>query len=655
MKKILNLSGLLASLSSAMDAPREQPLQLAALSQSSSIEMATAHSSQYKTYVSDQEWGLIYSFMENIFAAPQITSNPGARAFAQRDLTYAREYFSLYKKLYGCLDKNCLSDINLKELISKLGNFTLIFEQHLILQQEQHDKKTVGEVSSISNHLFPILQKTYNTYMWAYEKLTNKPLGNVGDLNFTQREASIPKNFPRQYLPQVKNLMHVDSYAYLFYSRNEDGYIICNLTTSNKIDDNLYYKQTKHYYGGDQSKTNLLVFTVTPSNKAVIINNKGWNIIKEDNNYYITFYTGNTGEAPFKMKGGITFSDPRANEVDGAFNKKLSIIKDIDQRIIDMVRHLNQAPDPEEGDKLLASITRMQAQQKKNKENILREAEAKGYDVDNLAATLKHTGITSSGQIMDVRKTFSGVFAKNIYSIVDSLLGNKKRAFIGFPTLPLEILEIEYLFIRSLLENSSKENFETNEFSQQYIEACFPDQTLEGLVEQYEAKLLDYYVAEEKEKLEESSREPEASASYEEEWAQRARMVAQGEHNKKAPRKKNHKKRPQSQKPGAAKKETQKNLHDQAVRAAKQRLADLSNKPIKFKNYLKLVNKVTQLFNEAGVKVSGQLNASSHGCLVVGDKKISIVRPHGRHDTIHPKASHSILEELINSYLSIKS
>ncbi|MBW8308459.1 MAG: hypothetical protein K0M45_02270 [Candidatus Paracaedibacteraceae bacterium] len=536
-----------------------------------------------------------------------------------------------------------MTDVNSKELIAKLGAFTLSFELLFLSMQEMGEMESVGEISCMHNALFPMIQKTYNTYMWAYEKLINRPLDTLGDLNFFQPEVSIPKNLPKAYLNQLKGLTHSNNNAYLFYMRDENGYVLFNLKTRNKITTNLYYTAVR-YQLGNQPTARGFVFSITPSNRVCIVENQGWLINKEKNKYSLSFYNGKAEEKPFTIGQGIYFFDPRTNN---PLDRKISIIKNIDQQIINMARSLKDNHTVLEREKLLATINRLMEQQKKNKESLMQEAKVEGKDLSNLASAIKNSDI-----IRDVQSLLP--FRHNIHLLLDDLLENKEEAFIGMPTLPVEILEVEYLFVKELLENSRKENLKAQEFSQQYIKACFPDQRLENLVQQYEEKLLTYYEAEEKEKLEESLREPDHSTAYQDEWARRARMVAQGEHYKKSPRKKKTKKRSQAHQPLIVEKKTKNNLQSQVLRTAKQRLAELPNKPIKFKNYLKLINKVTHSMSESGVQVTGQLNASSHGCLVVGDKKISIVRPHGRYDTIHPKSAHSILDELVNSYFYVQ-
>ncbi len=77
----------------------------------------------------------------------------------------------IYKKIHDCLSVDRMHEANSKELIAKLGAFTLSFEILFLSRGHIGNMKTGRDASSMPNAPFPRINKTYNTYVWAYKNL----------------------------------------------------------------------------------------------------------------------------------------------------------------------------------------------------------------------------------------------------------------------------------------------------------------------------------------------------------------------------------------------------------------------------------------------------------------------------------------------------
>lgn len=205
-------------------------------------------------------------------------------------------------------------------------------------------------------------------------------------------------------------------------------------------------------------------------------------------------------------------------------------------------------------------------------------------------------------------------------------LSDKNKKF--FPLFANEIacLESNYLFLRNLKEKikndpQNEEALYTASLVQQAFYNSLSEEktgsplSLGEIIEDHENFLIEKYEEEERIRLQQE---------------ERSRMVADGyydtenKHLKKSKKLKS-KKGEKEKKDIAPKAEP---VQNEIAKKVQERLRELKEgkKHITYQNYLQLVNIVIQGFRLTGIEVSGYLNGSSHGAIVIGGHTI----PHSR-------------------------
>jgi hypothetical protein len=599
--------------------------------------METGFLSNYEIEISNKEWSQLSSFFEKAFENGKGSINYLGASFCAQAKQAAKHYYTLYKLLLSS-EAKVLNSPDKGKLIPTLGHFVKYFEMAYDRIKDRGRRTAFGTQNSFQDTIFSVVQKTFNVYMRTYERLNKTPLGFVEDLHFSQ--------------PAL-----IGSYKiHLFYTRDENGFILFNLIPQDEVDAGLF----KTYIPYGNIDTSFFVerhflFSLTSNNKPVLIEDKGYCINKSEGVYNISFYSGNTGIVPYSLGKTIITRRNAENPVITTIDGISQILRDSSK--LDSLNNLSNVPPDAEREPEEHSSGRRE--ELENLNTILEEL--RNALMDNLVQissnstlySLHHLVANTEKQLLE---TIQNRDINALLNMLDSLLEGQPSKFLGVPGSPLDMLETEYLFLKELREQHHHDLHPNMQFLLEYIQQEFPAQTLDEIIAHYEEELVCHYEAEEREILENA---------YKAEQDQRSQMVIQGDHYKKKPshkkknshRRQDYKKAKPQAESAAEKSARLEKQYQEAKKKAEQRLKKIKDIKIsgspKFRKYLKLVNKVTQGLRARGVSVTAQLNRSSHGSLAVQGEKISIVRPHGGYNTVHQSAARDLLGHLVQTYFDL--
>ncbi|MBW8308206.1 MAG: hypothetical protein K0M45_00950 [Candidatus Paracaedibacteraceae bacterium] len=596
--------------------------------------LETGFLSSYETKISDKEWDQVEGFLQKPFEdSPGVIKLSAAHFYAQAKYA-AKHYYALYKLLMKS-EAKVLDSPDKDKLIPRLSRFVKFFESTYDFIKSRARIKAIGTPSNFQDEIFPIVQKTFNTYMRAYEKLKRVPLEYVEDLHFSQPDF-IPSRI-----------------AHLFYTRDENGFILFNLMPHTEVERGVF--RTYIPYGNIDKRFFVerhFLFSLNSDNKPVLIEDKGYCINKSEGVYNISFYSGNTGIVPYSLGKTIITRRNAENPVITMIDKISQILRD-PTKLDSLNNSSNISPDAE------LKLEEHSSERREDSGNLDTILEGLRNALrDNLAQISSDSTLYSLHHLIaNIEEQFPKTIQDQkdinaLLNIVDSLLESHSSKFLGVPGSPLDILETEYLFLKELCGKGHYKLDPNMQFLLEYIKQEFPLQTLDEVVIQYEEELITCYKAEEEENLENE---------YKAEQERRSQMVINGDHYKKkqshkkpSPGKGNYRKAKPQEESAATKNGRLMKQQQEAKRRAEQRFKKIKEIKIdespKFRKYLKLVNKVTQGLYATGTNVTAQLNRSSHGNLAVQGGKISIVRPHGRHNTVHQSSARDLIGRLVQTY-----
>jgi len=564
----------------------------------------------YKTLVTEEEWN------ENqrlLLKEAQDLSSASRKNFVPGYLQAIKPYFLLYKNLLQN-QKKTLKHLKEKELLGTLSDFTYTYEMlndAIMLNPFNKGKY----FSDTQRKILPIIQRTFNLYMQAYERLTGKTTSFLESLHY--------KKVYQQCIE-----------AHLFYKRNEDGFFIFPILPYKTLGKNLFLNSIAYIPAGEKGTDEVCFSMPEKEGEPQIVRQSGFiytdlgNIeVQGEMRPAISFhlYYGELSSTPFFA--GISMLIPGACDAKEQNTPYEAYVKS------EIIRSLGAC---------------------KSTENLAVQAAEKSLvDFEGVhASTLYFGNLKSDNFTLRLSSNES-----SLYRSAKQILEKEQSTFVPLPSTPVEELESEYLYFLELQERISRqigtpEDMAMLEYFKETDPETYSEKTAEKLLKESENALLEAYIQEEQKQIEQQIRK---------EQEERSQNVATGKHYKPTSKNKNNKgskhkfeKKEKSQKSAETNEE---NILKEAKNLAAGRLNSLKlpkGNNLKFRKFLDLVNTAQQELANVGVGVKGALNKSSHGSIAIeGSKSMTIVRPHGRRDTISPKKAKGILNGLCNSLFEV--
>ena len=551
----------------------------------------------YKTLITTEEWNNAKEKLTQ--AASAVTTCDVISVWVNMYRNACPAYFNLYKDL----SKQNLKKLNEEKLLAPLFDFTAALV--LLMDNIRTDYRQVGrgdDYIRLESEVLPILQPTFNQYMKAYETLTGKVTSSIGSLDYEKEVVTLK--------------------THLFYQRDRNGFLPFNINieSSTLVDPGLNLYMTYIPYtlpsGFEHLSEGDILFTLDKNGKPTIERKSGLLFKKKQPTseseqlkefVLLTFYYGAEHPIhPFNFSKTLAVHEPQPQPIQPVslnpeqfhFQDPLSMHKKLDKYF---------------------------------------DKEAK---IDHNHAVW----------LEDSQHRF-------LFQFGQSFLEDNPFAFLPYPSIGIEELEAEYLFLSDFKEKISKGIQPEDTYLLEYLKEGFPEQTPEEVIANYEGTLLGAYEDEETRLYNEQIRK---------EQEENKKKVVNNEHYK--PQNKKDKKNKKlnvlrnknpieiEDKTLSNSKENQIHMHSQ--KKAQERLNQLKEnvtlrkKPEKFRKFLKAVNMATQGLARLNVPVEAELHKSSHGNIAVDkEKPITIVRPHGLRDTISKKNGKGILTNLLSSYI----
>ncbi len=575
---------------------------------------------QYSTIVADEEWKEVPQILNTL-------NHPLLELWPERKEALFKNYketFHTYYVLYNRMRKggrNYLKELLKRpeflsnELFPTLFQFVTDFED-VYDQLRTSYQKGSKERKQLEGTIFPIVQRTFNFYMKVYETLTSNKLTNLGSLNYSQIQSS------------TRRLKH------LYYKKDDNGFLIFTLYPHKRLKDGYYESYIPFRSPNEEHGEHSVIFKIkqssdqNPSEKLKIVQQPGFLIQKRDGDIVIQHYRGNLNKDPYSTDPGNRYLNTKRIK---AWSQMLMIIEELRRRT---------------------------EEESNEKELLEKSAEAfLKMSNDNAPIDAQQGGIIIQSHKQTLDEELRDVYLLNFS---ERFLGEDTSGFIPLPRTPLEQLECNYLCLLECRQRLESQEVSSGDLylleyltGEEITESNFKEHLTDTLVQYKEALKNDY-------------RQEEEDA-YRLEQEQRQAMVRNGDHYKgKVPSKKQGRSKGKNQQKKHGKSQSNRQTVQQAsplqseskhIEKAKERFQKLKNgqRGRKFRNYIKIVNGITQEMAKEGLKVTGQLNQSSHGTFKAkGSKPTTVVRPHGKRNTVSLKGSKKSLNSLFNTYFSHK-
>jgi hypothetical protein len=561
----------------------------------------------YKTRVKEEEWQQVLCML-HMLNHPLLNSSPERRDAIVKKYQYTFDnYYALYKQMEKG-ERKCFKQLEKKHALffNPLFQFVAGFEDAYDNIRSQYGGNS-QQRKQLEDEIFPIVQRTFNRYMTVYEKLKNLTTATLESLDYSSIQSS------------SSTLKH------LYYKRDDNGFLLFTLYPHKILKDGYYESYIPYKFPTAEIGEHSIIFRKEDdSEKLKVVHEPGLIIDRKGDNVFLSYYTGSLSSYPYTAKPETWCLKGKSSQ---AWINSLIVA--------DKLKHM-AAEEREAG----------------------KASEIYEVFADALTQVLGDSvppGLDQEGATLKIEENLHVILPEEQFlNFAEGFLGKYESGFIPFPRTSLDQIECDYLWllecrerIRSYRPSAADvyllEYLTEEPFSETDIETHLGD-----TLRKYEEDILEGY-----------SREEEV---YRLEQEQRQDMVRRGEHyKKKAPTHSKGKKQIKRQGKLQSKKQHEhqtpplKNKYEAGTRERLQQLKN-GNRGLKFRNYMKMVNAITREIVKEGVEITGQLNKSSHGKFKAeGSTPISVVRPHGRYNTVSPKGAKKSLNSLMNAYFSHKN
>lgn len=670
------------------------------------VPMAEPH---YNTAVTSQEWDKVIGLLntaQHPKRVQQLANELGITPAAATqnilqgmvfNLGIFQKYFALYQSMNADKVPPKLKEEPSYNFFVPLRQFVFQFQVVYDLAMT-HYREEGQDNSFLERDYLPIVQRTFNRMVGAWEQITGRKAATFGPLE-----------------PNEKLIINDGNQnKHLYYIRDEKGFLLFPITPEEPMgapEDNYYLQRIPYrFFLSEEAFAHQVVFSVRDADPSKItsignflslfgsqmhsvtygqdiriVDNPGWCLERRDGGrtLAITPYSGGRGKFPYTSGKTITLLENKGAQaldklrlIDAAKEKVEDIRREKEKRVLrkqEIKTLLETTSDDEQRKVLTLESTKLDGEIAAFEAMLADISNFKVLDPQEEKEASEDVPGSLKGDILFQDKGIEALeqFSPQVRKWINDQLGEHEGCFIPFPQEGIEDQEMFYLYFHDLQQRiQAGEVTEEDHFILEY--AGIDPQHLPQAIESIEKELEEEYVSDE----------------IQAEWARRQQQVVDGtigaapaKKGKNASKNKKKRDKAKAAKAAAAPHSSQgagavvaaanvgaaapspEDFTPQARERAKKRLTKLKEAqakkgPLKFRKFMSLVSMSAQGLKRLGVKVEMAFDkGSSHGDLTLESKegqseKSTVVRPHGNQDMVHPKGKANILGNIVRRFVA---